>query len=234
MGILPIERSKKQRNINDQIVLIYGRPKIGKSSFCAQFEDAVFLATEPGLNHQEVFKVNVNSWGKFLEACGELAKGQHKFKTIIVDTVDNLVAACSDHVCKDNNISSPSELPHGRGWSLITTELNRALIKLASLPYGMVLVSHSKQEEIETKTKKYCRMTIDIGGKNQNIILNMMDIILFMDSDMKDGVEIGVVRTKPSLYWEAGDKSKLLPENIEYPLAAPEKAFEVFKKSFDV
>ncbi len=233
MGVLPVEKSKKQTKVEDQIVLVYGRPKIGKSTFCAQFDNAVFLATEPGLNHQEVFKVNVNSWGKFLEACGELAKGNHKFKTVIIDTVDKLISYCSEHVCADNNISSPSELPHGRGWSLITAELNRALIKLASLPYGMVLVSHSKQEEVETKTKKYSRFTIDIGGKNQNVVLNMMDIILFMDSDMKDGVEIGVVRTKPSLYWEAGDKSKRLPEHIEYPLEAPEKAFKVFKDVFD-
>ena len=59
-----------------------------------------------------------------------------------------------------------------------------------------------------------------------------MDIILFMDSEMKDGEEVGVMRTKPSLYWEAGDKSKLLPESIEFPPDKPEVVYEVIKKAF--
>ncbi len=109
---------------------------------------------------------------------------------------------------------------------MVTTELNRALVKLSNLDYGLVIVSHSKQEEIETKTKKYNRWTIDVGGKNQNIILNMQDIILFMDSEVKDGEEVGMVRTKPSLYYEAGDKSALLPDNIQYPLDNPCVAFD--------
>lgn len=232
MSILPVEKSEKNTNLSDQIVLVYGRPKIGKSTFCAQFEDALFLATEPGLNHLEVFKVNITSWQDMLNSCASIAKGDHKFKTVIIDTVDNLITFCSEFICSENGINHPSELPHGKGWSLITRELNRVLVKLASMPYGLILVSHSKQEEIETKTKKYSRFTIDIGGKNQNVILNLMDIILFMDSEMKDGEEIGVVRTKPSLYWESGDKSKLLPEGIEYPLADPKVAFDVFSGCF--
>jgi hypothetical protein len=215
MSILPVERSKKQTAINSQIILIYGRPKIGKSTFCAKFNKAVFLATEPGLNHQEVYKVNVNSWGKFLEACSELAKGQHDFETIAIDTVDSLITYCSDHVCKENNINHPSELAHGKGWSMITLELNRALIKLASLPYGMILVSHCEVNEIETKTKKYNRWSISIGGKNKNIILNLADIILFVDSEVdKDGNEVRLMRTKPSINYDAGDRSNLLPETL--------------------
>jgi len=60
-----------------------------------------------------------------------------------------------------------------------------------------------------------------------------MDIILFMDSDLKDGVEVGVIHTKPSLYYDAGDKSKLLPNDIEYPLDNPKVAFDVIRKRFD-
>lgn len=230
---LPIIKSVKETNLAKQVTLLYGRPKIGKSTFCSYFEKALFMATEPGLNHLEVFKMNVNSWGVFLETCAEVAGGKHEFKTLIIDTVDNLLVYCSDYVCKENEIDHPSDLPHGKGWSLITAEFTRALVKLYGLGYGVVLVSHSKQEEIETKTKKYNRFTIDISGKNQNVILNGMDLILFMDSEMKDGVEVGVVRTKPSLYYEAGDKSKLLPENIHFPLNDPKVAYDIIIKCFN-
>lgn len=229
---LPTQKTAKNNNLSDQITLIYGRAKIGKSTLCSYFDQALFIATEPGLNHLEVYRVDCNSWEKFLSTCAEIAKGQHEFKTIILDTVDNLITFCSDYVCRENGISHPSELPHGKGWGMITSEFNRAIVKLANLPYGLVIVSHSKSEEVETKTKKYSRTTIDVSGKNQNVILNLMDLILFMDSEMKDGVEIGVVRTKPSIYFDAGDKSKLLPESIEYPLDNPKVAYDIIAGSF--
>lgn len=230
---LPTIKSSKETSLNKQIMLVYGRPKIGKSTFCSYFDNTLFIATEPGLNHLEVFRVNVNSWNSFLDCCSEIAGGKHEFKTIVVDTIDNLVAYCSDYVCKENKVEHPSDLPNGKGWTMITSELNRALSKLYSLGYGVVLVGHVKQQEIETKTKKYNRWTVDIGGKNQAVVLARMDIILFMDSEMKDGVETGVIRTKPSLYWESGDKSKLLPENIYYPLDNPKIAFDMVSKCFN-
>ena len=213
--VLPIKKTERITELSKQVILVYGRAKIGKSTLCSQFDNPLFLATEAGLNHLEVFKVNITSWVKFLETCSELAKGDNKFKTIVIDTIENLVVYCSDWVCKENGINHPSELPHGKGWSLVTSELTRALVKLSSLPYGLILVSHSELKEIETKTKKFNRFTIAIGGKNKNLFLNMADIILFVDSEMTgDGTEKRVIRTKPSLYWEAGDRSNKLPETI--------------------
>jgi len=229
---LPIKLSEKERDFGKQIILVYGRPKIGKSTLCSKFEKALFLATEPGLSQLEVFKVNVTSWKIFMDTCKEIAQGKHDFKTIIIDTIDNLIPLLQTFVEEQSEVDYIGDIPHGKGWFLATQELKRVLTKLAMLPYGLVLVSHSKQEEIETKTKKYNRFTIDLSGKNQNAVLNLMDIILFMDSEMKGGEEIGVMRTKPSLYWEAGDKSKLLPEAIEFPPDKPEIVYDVIKKSF--
>ena len=225
---LPKERSKIVRDLSSQVILVYGRAKIGKSTLCSKFESPLFLATEPGLNHLEVFKVNITSWVKFLEACSDIAKGGHEFKTIVLDTIDNLVVYCSDWVCKENGINHPSELPHGKGWSLVTSELNRALVKLGSLPYGLIMVSHCDLTEVETKTRKYSRWTISVSGKNRNVFLNMTDLILFVDSEVaSDGSEKRLIRTKPSMNYEAGDRSNLLPESL--PLDYDELA-KYFKK----
>jgi len=232
MSLLPTTLSSRVYDLDKQIILIYGRPKIGKSTLCSKFDKALFIATEPGLNHLEVYKKPVTSWEEFMEVCKEIGQNQHDFKTIIIDTIDNLIALLQTYMEKTLEVDYIGDIPHGKGWSLITKELARVLNKMSMLPYGLVLVSHAKQEEIETKTKKYNRYTIDIGGKNQGTILKLMDIILFMDSEMKGGEEVGVVRTKPSLYWEAGDKSKLLPESIEFPPDKPEIVYKAIKKVF--
>lgn len=229
---LPTTKSQKETSLNKQVMLIYGRAGLGKSTLCSYFDGAIFFATEP-LNSLEVFKENINSWEKFLEKCGEMAQGNHQFKTIIIDTIDNLIFYCTDYICRENKVDHPGDLPNGKGWTLVTNELNRALSKLYSLGYGVVLVGHVKLEEMETKTKKYTRFTINAGGQNRFVILNRMEIVLFMDSEIKDGAECGVIRTKPSLYWEAKDKIKLLPDNIYYPLNDPQIAFNTIQKCFN-
>ena len=212
MSLLPVEKSGKITELSKQVILVYGRAKIGKSTLCSQFDKPLFLATEPGLNHLEVFKVNINSWAKFKQAVNEIAKGGHDYKTICIDTIDNLVVYCSQHVCKENGINHPSELAHGKGWSMVTTELQRVLMFLASLPTGLVMIGHSKLIEEENRSRKYTRYTLTITGNNRNIILNMVDMILFIDSEVKDGEEKRFIRTKPSIHWDAGDRSGLLPE----------------------
>lgn len=212
--LLPLEKSKKELHLTKQVILLYGRAKIGKSTLASKFDNPLFLATESGLNHLEVFKVNINSWEKFCEACVEIASGKHQFKTIVIDTIDNLVVYCSDYICRQNKVGHPSEMPHGKGWHLVTSELTRVLAKLSNLPYGLIMVSHCELIEIETPSKKYTRWSISIGGKNRNIFLNVADLILFIDSKVTDDKEVRFIRTKPSLYWEAGDRSNLLPAEL--------------------
>ena len=94
----------------------------------------------------------IQSWDQLLAACGEIAEGKHPFKTIIVDTVDNAYRMCADHVCAKFKIEHESDLGYGKGWALINNEFHRVHTKLAFLPYGLFLVSHSVEREIETRT----------------------------------------------------------------------------------
>ena len=222
---LPLEKQVRKTELHQQKILVYGRPKIGKSTFCSFFPNTLFLATEPGLNWLDVASVNITSWEKFLDTCAEIAKGSHPYKTIIIDTLDGLKKLCDDWVCRSKEIDEIGNYKKFGAYHITTSEMSTKIMKLSLLPYGLVCVSHVKDVEVETKTKKYNRQTVDLSGGISRELLKLFDIILFMDSEMKDGTEVGMIRTKPSIYFEAGDKSKLLPEVIEYPLIDPQKAF---------
>ena len=222
--MLPTKKSPPKQDHADLTVLVYGPSKIGKSTWCSRSEGALFLATEPGLNSLDVFQVPIRSWEELLAACGEIAEGKHPYKTVILDTVDNAYRMCSDYICTKFKIEHESDLGYGKGWALINNEFHRVLTKLAFLPYGLFLVSHSQEKEIETRTGKYIRIIPTLPDKARKIVLGMVDLILFCDLEQQkngDGTQTTarVLRTKPNLHYDAGDRTGRLPDVM--PMSYP-------------
>lgn len=113
--LLPTQKTPKKASLADITVLLYGKTKLGKTTMCSQAEGALFLATESGLNHLEVFQAPIATWDEMLAACAEIAAGQHRFKTVVVDTVDNACRMCAEHVCRKFRIKHESDLGYGKG-----------------------------------------------------------------------------------------------------------------------
>jgi len=220
MGLLPQQKTPPQTDPTKLSMLLYSRSKFGKSEFCSRIPGAVFLATEPGLSHLETFNVPIPDWDTFLNVCGELAKGDHQFKVVIIDTVDICYKLCSQHICSKNHVEVEADLPYGRGWSLVSNEFQRVMIKLAQLPYGLVMISHTQEKEVETRTGKIVKVVPTLPDKAAKFILGMVDLICFGDFETEtgpDGQKISrrVLRTKPTIYYEAGDRSGRLPEMLD-------------------
>lgn len=218
--MLPKQKTPPKMSLTDLTVLVYGPSKIGKSTWCSGAEGALFLATEAGLNNLEVFQAPIGSWDELLVACKEIAEGQHGFKTIVLDTVDNAYRMCAEHVCQKFKIEHESDLGYGKGYALINNEFHRVLTKLSLLPYGLFLISHSQERELETRTGKLTRVVPTLPDKARKIVLGMVDVILFCDLEVTadaDGKRVSrrVVRTKPSMHYEAGDRTGRLPEVID-------------------
>ncbi len=218
--LLPTQKTPPKPDLADLTVLVYGATKIGKSTWCSHADNAVFLSTEPGLNSLEVFQVPIRSWDELLAACGEIAEGKHEFKTVILDTVDNAYRMCAEHVCRKFKIEHESDLGYGKGFALVNNEFQRVLNKLAFMPCGLYLISHSQEVEIETRTGKYNKTVPTLPEKARKIVLGLVDMVLYCDIETAAGTEgrmvaRRVMRTKPSLNYEAGDRTGRLPEIID-------------------
>ena len=220
MSLLPTTRTAPKNSLADLTVLTYGQTKIGKTTLCSQAEGALFLATEPGLNALDVFQVPILNWEDLLNACAEISEGNHPFKTIVIDTIDNAYKFCADFILKKFKVEHESDLGYGKGYALINNEFQRVLTKLAFLPCGLFLISHAKEMEMESRTGKYTRVVPTLPDKARKIVLGMADMVLFCDLDVQPGAEgepsvRRVIRTKPSLYYEAGDRTGRLPETLD-------------------
>ena len=225
MAALPAKKTPPKGKMEEQTILLYGPPKIGKSTLASQFDNPLFLATEAGLNNLEVYQIPIPTWDEFLTACKEITTQKHEFKTIVIDTVDNLFKACSEYVRKKNNIQHESDLEWGKGWQLVKDEFTRALTKLSLLPYGLVMVSHADSIEIKTRTAKINKTVPTLPKSAREIVLSMSDIILLAESIVTDDGENRILRTKPSENWEAGDRTGRLPAMLPLEFKAFYNAF---------
>jgi hypothetical protein len=227
---LPTQRTKPTTDLGKQTMLIYGAPKSGKSDFASRLPDALFLECEPGLNHLEVFKIPTYTWDDFLAACKLISQGNHQFKTVVIDTIDNAFKYCSDAICSKNNITYEGDMSHGKGWALVKNEWHRVLTRLASLPYGLILISHAQDKTIETRTGEYTKTQPSLPDRARNVVLGLVDMILYFDAvprkDASGNVTIDrVMRTKPHPTYEAGDRTGRLPEVLPLDYDAFVKAF---------
>ena len=227
---LPVKKTPVKSSLEEQIILLYGVPKIGKSTLASQFDNPLFLATEAGLNNLEVFQVPIPTWEVFLENCKDIAGSKHEFRTIVVDTVDNLWKACSLHIREKHKIDHESQLEWGRGYALVKDEFSRALTKLSLLPYGLVMISHADTVEIKTRTSVISKAVPTLQKSARGIVLGMADIILYAESIVTDEGEMRVLRTTPSENWEAGNRSGRLPAVLPLEFEAFYSAFYNIKE----
>jgi hypothetical protein len=208
---LPIEKTKSKEHFEEQIILLFGIPKIGKSTFLSKFPSVLFLATEDGLRSLESFQKRIYSWEDYLGTIAELKSGNHEFKTVGIDTTDNLAFFCKDYVMRKFHIQHASDLEWGKGWDLLKDEARRGINKLTELGMGIVFVSHSKEQEIKKKGQEpVTKVTYNLPSYFKDYITSLADIILF--ATFEDGKR--VLHTKPSEDYEAGDRTGRLPDTL--------------------
>jgi hypothetical protein len=229
--MLPTVKTAPKVSLSTFTTLIYGKPKIGKSTFAAGFPAGLFLDCEGGLQSLETFRLPVYSWDDFLKACGELASGKHEFQTVVVDTIDQAYQRCREHVLGKLGLTHESEGDIGKGWDMVSNEFLRVISKLSLMPYGLVLISHAQEKEFKTRTGKQMKIVPTLPTRAGRGVMGMVDLLLYADHETIESsrgavqTERRVVRTKPTSYYDAGDRTGLLPETIPLDYGAFSEAF---------
>jgi len=174
----------------------------------------------------EVYAQNIGSWTEFREAGALLAQGDHDFRLIVIDTVDNLYQFCMDQKMQDLGITHPSELEYGKGWAAVTDEFKLRIAKLASLGYGIWFISHAREMEVKTRIGVKTRYAPTLGGKARDFLIGFCDMVLYAEViDHEDDNSQRVLRTRPTELYEAGSRIEL-PDPISLDAAALSAAME--------
>lgn len=235
MIALPTQKSKPVKTFEDELTLIYGDPKVGKSTFCSKFDSPLFLDSEGGLRNLETFNIPISSWKDVIDAYNALAaakkEGKLPYKTLVFDTINNFYTYCMEYVCKEAKIQHPSDLDYGKGWNMVKVPFTNAMNAFRNLGMGVIYVAHSKGTIIKSRTKgEYTRFDASLAGQAYELIVGRCDFILYACIESDGDGERRILRTKPCEYWNAGDRTGKLPAEI--PLDADEflKAYAIATK----
>lgn len=226
---LPTEKSALTLSPDKVKALIYGPPKIGKSTFASQInpDHTLFIATEPGLGSLEVYEAAVSTWDGFRQVGADLAKDPKQFQVVVIDTVDELYRMCSDHICAELGIKHPSDADYGKGWSAVRDEFALRVGKLTGLGLGVWFVSHAEDREVKKKVGSKTVTQPSLTGQGRKFLAGFVDFIFLATWEGDEGDE-RVLRTQGAEHHEAGGRvpegAKPLPDPLPLDAAALRKA----------
>jgi hypothetical protein len=168
-----------------QKVVIYGPEGVGKSTLAGQTPDPVFIDTEGGTHHLDVARFDVAAtWEEITAAIAQLAKADHPFKTLVVDTADWLEKRLAEHLCRKANKDSIEDFGYGKGWVQLAEEFARFLGTLDTiLARGMhvVFLAHSMVRKFEAPDQagSYDRYELKLSKQVAPLLKEWADLVLF-------------------------------------------------------
>lgn len=193
-SILPKGKRPPRTRMSDFAFLVYGAPGVGKTTLANAFPEALFLATESGTELMEAASVPIGSWEDFLTVLEALRREPHGYKTVVVDTIDNLYPMCVQAACAELGIADPADAEWGRGWRTVKNRWITAIHGVRTLqgkdgPLCVVFLSHEKKEQIkerrgkrEVETGRFYVST-DLPGTARTVLHSAVDFILRAELD---------------------------------------------------
>lgn len=220
IDILNIKPSVISRDLRGKYVLLYGKPKSGKTTAATSFPNTLLCAFEKGYNAiGGVRAVDITTWSDFKQVLRQLEKPEAKqmYETIIIDTITIAWDLCEQFVCAQNGVQKIADIPWGGGYSAAKKEFESSLRKITQMGYGIVLIAHntSRIEKAADGTEMEI-ISPDLPRRAAEICNGIVDIIGYIGNEYKDGEYKRWLYTRETPTLFAGSRFKYLAPKIEF------------------
>ena len=229
---MQIELNKTKSGWRPFTMLIYGIPKVGKSTLAANFspsgiEGSLILDTENGTDEIECNRIKIKTLEELNQALNLAYKSEHT--NITLDSIDEAYRWAEAETVKSlnakmkTNHTSIEEFGYGVGYAVarnIVMGIVNRLHVFKSIGKTVLVISHQKQASNDNDSEK--NRTIDLPGKLSRMIAASMDAIglVYVTKD-KDGDLHRWISFKPYDQIDAGCRLKeLAGKDLEFSFQA--------------
>lgn len=221
IDILNIQPSVISKDLRGKYVLLYGRPKSGKTTAACSFPRSLLVAFERGYNAiGGVRAVDITKWSDFKVVLRQLEKQEARemYETIIIDTISIAWDYCEQYVCAQFGVPKIADIPWGGGYTATKKEFEGALRKITMLGYGIVLIAHNTSRVEKTAEGGEVEIISPEMPKRAAEICNgLVDIIGYIGGEYEDDGTFArylYTRETPTLF--AGSRFKYLAPKIKF------------------
>jgi len=181
-GIVP--RAKK--------VVVYGPEGIGKSTFAAQFPDAIIIDVEGSTASMDVARLEPKSWSELLSNVKDITAGlvDVPCRTLVIDTADWAETLCAESVCAQKHWDSLSSPGYGTGYRVAWEEFGKLMNELSTTVdkgINVVITAHAAMRKFEQPDEagSYDRWEMKLQNSPKANIAAMVkewaDMVLFIN-----------------------------------------------------
>lgn len=210
-------------------IVIYGQPKVGKSTFAASSPNPIGIVTEEGLDNIDVPAFpKAETFDDVLGAIGTLYTEDHDFKTVFVDSLDWLEPLILAKVCADNKVSNIESIGYGKGYIFADDLWKQFFTGLDALrnDKGMTIICIAHEQTTTVKNpalaEDYSAYSLKLNKRATALVSEWADVIGFaqyevftrkVDPDNKLNKDVKAVTTgtrklqlNPHPAWVAGNR----------------------------
>jgi hypothetical protein len=173
-------------------IVLLGVEKIGKSTFAAGAESAIFLPIkgEEGVDDLDVAKFpRAETFDDVLAAVTTLIREEHDYKTFVIDSASALEPVIWAKLCEESNCDSIEKVGGGYGKGYIEAankwrSLMDGLDRLRSKGISVILIGHVKVKRFDDPLgASFDQYQFDLHEKVHLALQRWADSILFANSE---------------------------------------------------
>ena len=171
-------------------MVIYGPPKIGKTTMLSKLDNCLIIDLEDGSDMVDALKVKVNNLSMLATIGKEIIQEQKPYKYVAIDTISKLEEWCEvegkriymktpmgKNFEQKNPGASVLSLPNGAGYLYLRIAYKQWIDRLNLLADHIILVGHLKDKMLEKKGKEVAVKDLDLTGKIKQITCAGADAI---------------------------------------------------------
>ncbi len=189
--ILPKERSIPQTN-NPKFLILFGKPKSGKSTLIAGLESNLVIDLENGYKSLSVLAIQARGIKDFSDIANSLREemknngGKFPYKYITIDNATRLEEMCLSYAVtlykqtpmgKAYTGTDVRTLPNGAGYLYLRQAVKKVISMFKELCDTLILVAHVKEKMINKDGEELSEMSIDLTGRLGDILCGEADAI---------------------------------------------------------
>ena len=171
-------------------MIIYGPPKIGKTTVLSQLKGCLIIDLEEGSDMVDALKIKVTNLKELAEVGKAIVKDGKPYKYVAIDTISKLEEWCESEAKQiymktpmgknfeqKNPGASVLSLPNGAGYLYLRIAYKKWIDRLNTLADHIILVGHLKDKMLEKKGKEVAVKDLDLTGKIKQITCANADAV---------------------------------------------------------